>query len=481
MEIEFDLNKKQCEFIYNLNNNKLKLVGLEEEVVLYLKDKIKADESIKKDFISYFNNELNMIKTNKIISFEKDVVIPNVGTRFFVVRGKLIERKNIVKGIIVDETSNRLLQQKKVHAEKLRSLGALAGGIAHDFNNQLMVILGSCQLLNKHIKDEKLIPYLQNIETSAKNSSELITKLLTFGHVDRVPKTEFNLLKAINDTISILEHTSTKKVNILFDCFIDEIMINGNFGLIQNALLNVCKNSIESFDKDGMLVIKASTVHLKQIPEDIANNTEFKAGVYGQIKIADNGCGIDKDTINKIFDPFFTTKGFEKGTGLGLSTVLGTVESHEGLIGVKSVVGKGTTFTLYFRLTKEAETMCLSDKELKQIMIIDDEYLVRMVLKDILLDLGYAVTSFENGVTAVEYYKVNKDNIDLVICDMVMPEMTGKEVFNNLKEINPNVKFIVLSGYNNEDEDNFFSSITSYLTKPIMLNTLGEVVEKALK
>lgn len=482
MEFNFEI-KRQVEFgfIYDFNTGKLKLHDLEEYVAVFLQENVTIDKNSKNDFISLFNNELNSVREKGVINIEKEIVIPSVGTRYLIVTGTFNKDKNIVEGVIIDDTTNKVLHHKTLQAERLKSLGALAGGIAHDFNNQLMVILGSCELLKKYVKQDG-IQLLENIEKSASSSAELINKLLTFGHPERIPKLAFNLLNTINDTISILERTSSKKVSILYDCFIKEIMIYGNYGLIQNAILNICKNSIESFDKDGILMIKASIVHLKKLPDDVFNKMEYINGVYGQIQISDNGCGIKSEIINKIFDPFYTTKGFDKGTGLGLSTVLGTMESHKGLIGVRSKENKGTTFTLYFRLTKGAEVMFLQEKNVKkQIMIIDDEELVRMILKEMLTDMGYDVLCFQTGREALEYYKVNMIDISLVICDMMMPSMTGKEVFYEMKKINSDVKFVILSGYSKEEDETLISNLDAYLTKPISSFSLREIVEKLVK
>lgn len=467
-------------FEFNFKTNVLNVSGLDDNLIEHLKLTINAEPCEKIDFISSLNDELyHLEKELGKIRIEQEVSIKDIGLRYFIIKGIYDGSDNLFKGMIVDDTSNYILNQKAIQAEKLRSIGALTGGIAHDFNNQLMVISGSCELLKRYITDAKLCAYLKNIEDSARNSSELINKLLTFSHVDKIPKKQFDLIKCMDDTISILEHTSNKKITIMYDCFIKSMKIHGNFGLIQNALLNICKNAIESILGDGLIMIRTTSVHLDELPNDIINNEIFSDGKYACIEIKDNGCGMDELTINKIFDPFFTTKGFDKGTGLGLSTVIGTIESHNGLIGVTSELGRGTTFSIYFKLIKGVEVEMVDNK--KNIMVIDDEYLVRMVLQDILIDLGYNVICFESGIKAVEYYEVNIEKVDLVLCDMMMPEMTGREVLENLSKINSDLKLIILSGYSNDNISDLGPNVIQYLTKPIMLNSLGEVIENALK
>lgn len=470
---------KVYDFIYNYDDNSVEIIGLEEELVYSFKCSINGNKSDAPDFFSSLNNELYHIKKNGgSIRFERELKLLCC-SKFYIIKGTYNETTNLFTGVLIDDTSSFDLNQKTIHAEKLRSIGALAGGIAHDFNNQLMVISGSCELLKRKITDRSLDKYLRNIEEASKNSSDLIKKLLTFSNSEKITKSEMNLVSSISDTVNILQHTTNKQITIIYDCFVDEMFIYGNEGLIQNALLNMSKNAIESIEESGVLLIKASTVHLNQIPENIANNQIFSNGLYALIEITDNGCGMTQTTINKIFDPFFTTKKFDKGVGLGLSTVLGTIESHNGLIGVKSEVGVGTTFSIYLKIVKGVEVQMNDSK--KQIIVIDDEHLVRMVIQDILQDLGYKVKCFENGMDALKYYEVNKEKVDLVICDMMMPKMIGSEVYKQMKKIKEDVKFIVLSGYNNEENAEELVGVTDYLTKPIMVNSLGEIIENALK
>ncbi|MFI3251929.1 MAG: response regulator [bacterium] len=470
---------KIYDFVYNYNTQKLEIGSVDPEIKAIFEKEVIAKPTTKTDFISGLNNELFLIQTsNHHLKYEREFENEKVGLKYFSIKGSCIVHENIFRGVILDESIPFFLGHKAVQAEKLRSLGALSGGIAHDFNNQLMVISGSCELIKRHIDDPKLIAYLKNIEDATKNSCELINKLLTFGQQESVPKIVFNLSECISDTVSIITHTSNKVINMKYTTNNRELDIQGNYTLIQNAILNICKNAIEAIDVKGVLKIEVDKVYLKEIPPFITNNQVFTEGMYGVVHISDDGCGIDAIALTKIFDPFYTSKGFDKGVGLGLSTALGTMEAHQGLIGVESEIGVGTKFSLFFRLIKSENDII---EEKKRIMIIDDEYLVRMVLQDILIDLGYQVHPFESGKKALEYYSKNSKYIDLILCDMMMPEMTGKEVLNEMTKINEKIKFIILSGYSNESREDLGNNIVDYLTKPIMLNSLGEVIEKALK
>lgn len=481
MELEFQIqSKNECEFIYSFTTKKIKFLGLDENVVMFLTEYLQIHPESTDDFIKFFSNQLLDAKKKINIRFENEIFIPSVGTRYYIVRARYYRRTNCVKGLLIDDTKNQIINKKTVQAEKLRSLGALAGGIAHNFNNQLMVILGSCQLLKKSIDDPKLEQLLENIEFSAKNSAELIKKLLRFSSSEKVIKEKINLVELVDDVVAILKSTSDRRTSIVYDCEETQIEIEANRGLIQNALLNVCQNALESFDNDGMIAIKTSVETLRRLPENVINRFEFEPGIYAIIKITDNGKGIEKNKIHQIFDPFYTSKGFDQATGLGLSTVLGTVESHDGFVGLKSTIEKGTTFSFYLKLTKGEESMRLN-KDKKEIMVIDDEYLVRMIVKEMLIELGYEVICFENGESAVEYYTEHSTHVSLVICDMMMPKMTGKEVYYKLKELNNDIKFMILSGYSNEDNKELAKVVDAYLKKPLMLDTLSVAIEKALK
>ncbi len=474
---------KEYEITYDYSLDVCEVSGASSKVKTFLELSIKSQKNIKKGFINQLNNKIYLAKKNgKSLKYENQVTLPSGQNKYYFIRGKYIEELDLLIGIIIDETGTNELTNKTLYNEKLKSIGSLAGGIAHDFNNQLMVILGSCELISKMHKDDKTLYYINNIQSSVKHSNDLINKLLVFGQSDQIPKGEFNLVNCITDSVSILKNTISIDKKIIYDVFIPEIYISGNYGLIQNAFLSVCKNSIEAIDVSGVLMIRTTIVDLKKLPHKAVNSVNFKQGKYALLQVTDNACGIDSEFIEKIFDPFFTTKGFSNSCGLGLSTVLGSIDLHGGILAIDSVLNKGSVVSLYFRITREVEYNMISNNEKKEIIVVDDEYLVRMVLRDVLLDLDCEVKCFESGKEALQYYKLNKEKISLVISDMMMPNMSGKDLYYELLKINNDVKFMVISGFSNEiDEKRFNDGILGYLRKPIMLNEVKEVVEKALK
>lgn len=474
LEIE---SQKIYNVLYNYKTDSVEISGDDVAFIDLLQKTIKAEPALGLDFINLFNNELYLLEKNGgTLRFESEFFF-NDSIKHLIVKGSFNKEKELFRGYLIDDTISNNLNQKAMQTNKLKSISTLAAGVAHDFNNHLMVITASCELLKRNIGDEKLISYIKNIEQSTRKSSELINKLLTYGQNNNIPKINFDLVSVVNQSMYFLKRNVRENISVIYDCIQKDLIVYGNSELVEGAILNVCQNAFESIAKNGVILVNLNQEYLHEIPNDVCYNHKFTSGNYACITISDNGCGIKSSDLDKVFDPFFTTKDFDKKAGLGLSTVVGTIESHNGMIGIESGVNRGTTIKLYFKIN---EGVSVRMKNKKKIMIIDDEYLVRMVLKDILTDFGYEVLSFESGVSAVEHYKLNKDDIDLVICDMVMPVMNGKEVLDELVKIDDKLKFIILSGYSNQEKD-LGPYVIEYLTKPVMLNYLGDVIENALK
>lgn len=429
------------------------------------------------DFKSRLENEIHkLLLTPGELRFEASLYSKTNGLRYYSVFIKNDETEpKIIKGMIYDITKEKDLLNKMIHAEKLRSLGELASGIAHDFNNHLMVITGSCELLGMQELTEKQKQYVNNIYQSAKKSSELIKKLLNFGHAEANENRAFNLIDVVNDAKDIMSHTTKNKTKIHFTTNLMDAIILGNISSIENSIINLIKNGIEAMHENGCIYIDLTAIYLDTIPEGaILSNTPN--GYYYKLEIKDEGSGISEEIMDKIFNPFFSTKSKQKGTGLGLSTVLSTVLEHEGLITVSTKKGVGSKFTLYFKTLNEP----ILKKDRYHIMLVEDDDMVRTVVSEILSDLSYHVVSFSNGFDALDYYKKNLNEIDIVISDMRMPNMNGMQLHKKLSTLNPNLLFIMLSGFVNEitlEED----EKTIILAKPVTVKTIEEAIKKLLK
>ena len=463
-------------FVYDAKNNKFhfekKINEIDENIITSFKPKFSSNE----DFKSRLENEiLKLLVTPGETRFETSYYSKKSGLRYYSIGAKnSCDDPTIIEGSIFDVTNEKIMLAKMTQAEKLRSLGELSSGIAHDFNNQLMVITGSCELMMLQELDEKQKRYINNIYQSAKKSSELIKKLLAFGHVDNDEKINMDLVKVLTDTIDIIMQTTKNKVKVHFSTNLKEAFINGNVSDIENVIINLIRNSIDAMKRDGNVYISLSMEYVKETP--LHSVFKFTSeGYYYKVEVKDEGSGIPKSIMDKIFNPFFSTKESGKGTGLGLSTVYNTMLEHEGILTVDSEVGVGTTFNLYFRALDIKEDL----NEVNKILVIDDDDMVRNIICDILLDLNYQVISFSNGKDALSYYKKHYEFIDLVISDYRMPQMDGEEVYKEFIKINPNLLFILLSGYVEEVKLAEGCNLLK-LSKPITVKMIDESIKKLL-
>lgn len=465
---KFTYNHKENKFIFESP-----LKNFDEEI---LKDFIPQlnDDS---DFKSRLENEVyKLLLAHGEFRYEASVYSKNKGLRYYSLHLKNShENDYIIDGMIYDITNEKNLLSKMVHAEKLRSIGELASGIAHDFNNHLMVISGSCELLELQDLTDKQKSYVKNIYQSAKKSSELIKRLLNFGHAENYENQRFNLIDIINDAKDIMSHTTKNKTKIHFTTNVKDAYIIGNISSIENSIINLIKNGIDAMNENGCIYIDLTAEYLDRIPENSVLSTTPE-GFYYKLEIKDEGMGISDEIIDKIFNPFFTTKVKEKGTGLGLSTVLSTVLEHEGLLTVSTKKGIGSKFTLYFKTLDEP----ILKKDRYHILLVEDEEMVRTVVCEILTDLSYHVVSFSNAADALDYYKKNMSEVDIVISDMRMPNMTGLQLYKKLFALNNEILFIMLSGFINEInlEEN---EQTLILAKPVSVKKLEEGIKKLLK
>lgn len=320
--------------------------------------------------------------------------------------------ENRVLGFIKDMTENKRMLEKLRQMEKMDAIGQLAGGIAHDFNNQIAVIMGYSEILVSNLKDERLLKYAQNILAGAQRSDDLTSKLLAFSYKGNCEIKPINLHKIIDDVVDILSHSIDKRITIKLNLTDNSSLILGDSTQIQNLLLNLSLNARDSMPGGGELLFDTSTEFLSEnycrsIPYDIS------PGSFLKIAVSDSGCGIPKENLNKIFEPFYTTKERSKGTGMGLPSVLGTVSNHRGAIEVESIMNEGTTFTIYFPLSEEAEelesfiesnTMTTGEEV---VLLVDDDELIRQMGSDFLKGLGYSVHTCNDGREAVGFYKNN--------------------------------------------------------------------------
>ena len=384
------------------------------------------------------------------------------------------------------EEERRQLQLRLQRAQRIESIGNLAGGIAHDFNNLLMTIQGNTSLmLHAMDPDHPFYGMLKNIESAVLSGSKLTNQLLGYARKGRYQTEPLCLNEIVIETAETFGRTR-KEIRIEKALASDLLNISADRGQIEQVLLNLYINSAGAMPRGGYLALKTSNVS----HEDIKSNFYVPShGNYVNLTVADTGTGMDKKTLEHIFEPFFTTKEIGKGTGLGLASVYGIIKGHNGYIDVQSQKGQGTVFNIYFpttdvkkEKTEDPDGLTIVDAALT-VLVVDDEEMVLDAGTQLLKKLGHNAFGAGSGLEALEIYKKNKDQIDIVILDMIMPEMNGGEVYDNIKKINPDVKVLLSSGYSIDGQatEILKRGCNGFIQKPYSMKTLSHKIGETIK
>ena len=389
-----------------------------------------------------------------------------------------------VMGVSRDITERKQLEEQLLHAQKMEAMGTLAGGIAHDFNNLLMGIEGNASLmLSEKTPDHPDYERLKNIEQGVKSGAQLTRQLLGFAMGGRyeVKPTDINeLIKRSSDMFG-----RTKKEIAIHTKYQEGIWpVEVDQGQIEQVLVNLYVNAWQAMPGGGELYLETENITLD---EDHVKPYQMEPGRYVKISLTDTGVGMDEATQKRLFEPFFTTKEMGRGTGLGLASVYGIVRNHGGIINVYSVKGEGATFTIYLpasekEVIKEEELPKELVRGTETLLLVDDEEMVLEVGEELLKELGYKVLVARSGKEAIELYKANKSTIDIVILDMIMPVMGGGETYDRLKEINPNIKVLLSSGYSIDGQarEILDRGCNGFIQKPFNMRELSQEVRKIL-
>ena len=423
----------------------------------------------------------------------KDVeeqMVTNAGRPFFVnLNSTLVfdESGTSINARIVarDISERKLMEGAILHAQKIDSIGNLAGGIAHDFNNILAAILGSASIMRRRLTEKsKLSKYVEIIESSARRGSSLTRQLLTFARKTETIVKPVNINGLIEETLHLFQRSVTKEIDVETHLAEEGTNVNGDDGQIQQALLNLFLNARDAMPDGGMMTVSTSVTIA-----DAHTTSQFssiKPGPFVAIRVSDTGQGIAKEMQNRVFEPFFTTK--DHGTGLGLSVVYGVVQNHGGFIHPDSEVGRGTTFTVFLpRINVRTEIAARQRRQrlprgTENVLIIDDEVSVCEIARDSLAGLGYNVYVVHDGKAGVDLYRTHQATIDLILLDINMPVMGGKETFELLRAIQPKVRIIIVTGYGKAviETSMFSSQVNGFMQKPFQLETLATKVREVL-
>lgn len=381
-----------------------------------------------------------------------------------------------------DITQQKLLEEELRQAQKMQAIGQLAGGISHDFNNMIHGIIGYAEIIQKLSPQEDIRRQAERIVNTATSAAHLTRQLMTFARKGSYQFKNCNLDQLIADTCSIVRHTFPRNIILQTSLCATDPYFLGEANQLENALLNLCLNARDAMPLGGTLKISLDNTSLASD----TNVGEFKlaAGNYLRLRVEDSGTGMEEEVISHIFEPFFTTKGISSGAGMGmgLATTYGTMHLHRGSISCISAPGRGTLFELLLpaceKPCEEIVAKPINHAPNISMLIVDDEKMVLTYSYQLFSLHGHKVTTFESPVKALDYYHSNWANFDLVIIDMLMPEMDGQQLFEAMKAINPSIKAIIASGYSSEKRiaQALQAGISAYVSKPFTYEILEEKI-----
>ncbi len=452
------------------------LMGMESWKLVYAEDRALTDERrtrrLKGEEVPTEYEARGMTKDGKTIWVKR--------------RNTLIEYKGkpAVLGNITDITESKRLEAQFLQAQKMEAIGTLAGGIAHDFNNLLMAIQGRASLMLMDTNpNHPHFAHIIGIEDMVRRGADLSKQLLGFARGGKYEVTPTDLNSLLEQSSEMFGRTK-KEIRIHRKYQKDLWVVAVDQGQIEQVLVNLYVNAWQAMPEGGDLYLETKNVTLDEVYTKPLN---MEPGKYVQISVTDTGVGMDETTRQRVFEPFFTTREMGGGTGLGLASAYGIIRSHGGAIIVYSAPGCGTTFAIYLpasdrqvRMEKGPSAEVLGGKE--TVFLVDDEEMILEVGKEMLTALGYKVISARGGKQAVELYQQNRDRIDMVILDMIMPDKGGGEVYDKLKEINPKVKVLLSSGYSIEGQANEIleRGCNGFIQKPFSAQQLSSKLREIL-
>jgi len=387
-----------------------------------------------------------------------------------------------------DVTEELKLEEQLRQSQKMQSIGQLVGGVAHDFNNLLQVINGYAQFVQTKLEpDHPAVAGIQEIAGAGARAKDIVRQLLAFSRQQVIDPVEFDLNQAIESSRGMLGRLIGAHIRLEFIDGKELDQIFSDKGQIQQVLLNLCVNARDAMPDGGTLTLKTENVLIA--PEDLKAHVLTRPGRYVLLTVEDTGCGMDKGTREKIFDPFFTTKEVGKGTGLGLSTVYGIVKQNDGHIHVYSEMGKGTVFKIYLPVASPlpkrimdsiAEKAGSDEAAVETILVAEDDAVILGLATQILSGAGYTVLPAKDGVEAVQVFEEHADAIDMVMMDVMMPRMGGKEAMMRILEKRPSMRYLFVSGYSHEAEHTNFIK-EKLLDKPYTVVGLLQKIREVLR
>ena len=463
-----DANRKACE-MHGFAEDEL--VGMSAEKLVTTRDRPFLWERIER----LLKGEVLLFETDHY-RMDKSILTVEVSAKAIEVGGR-----TVIYALQRDITDKKKLQAHLLHFQKMESLGALAEGIAHEFKNTLTVILGFAGLiLQDELLDSATVKYASIIEESARKTSLTVSRLLSFARRDVFKPVPLDINMIVRDTIILVSMFVHERIVVKEELQESVPYIVGDAGQIEQVLMNLMVNAKDAMPEGGDLTVRTSIIDIRpgvlDIPATVRN------GRYVNVAIADTGCGIGEEHLPHIFKPFYTTKEKGKGTGLGLAIVYSTIKEHGGYVTVRSKAGKGSEFNIYLPLSRE-KIVTVEDRQTVQfkapetILVIDDETSVMELIREALLMGGYNVVMYDDPFKGLEYFRENMEAIDLVVSDISMRGLDGRWLIGNFREIVPEVKIVMMTGLNMEQDK---GAADGLLRKPFGADELLSIVRDFL-
>ena len=476
------------------NNRVCQIIGYEHDALLGMNNRQYTSPETARKMYQIFNRVFRTAEPAKVTNYE---IIRKDGTKKILeVSASLMkgadDQPTGFRGIMRDATSRiqsekekKRLESQVQHAQKMEAIGTLAGGIAHDFNNLLMGFQGNISLMKMDLTDEHPHQeFLNNMESYVRRGSELTRQILGFARGGKYQVKTTNLNVLINKNADMFSR-ARKEIAIHKKFQEDLYTVDVDRGQIEQVLLNLFVNAWQAMPGGGNLYVETENINLQA--NDYDKPYAIESGKYVRITVSDSGIGMDGKTQERIFEPFFTTKAFGRGTGLGLASAYGIIKNHNGIINVYSEKGHGTTFKIYLPASDKqviAEKIKPDEAQggTETILLVDDEEMVADIGKDLLEKLGYTVLVAAGGAEAIKLFQRHRDTVDLVILDMIMPDMSGGETFSRMRAIKPNAKILLSSGYSLDQRASAImkQGCNGFIQKPFNLKKISHKIREIL-
>ena len=402
------------------------------------------------------------------------------------------ERREVTHyvGVFTDITDQLELEERLRQSQKMEAIGTLVGGIAHDFNNMLAGIVGNLYLAKKKsARHEGVTPHIEAIETLSDRAAQMITQMLTFARKGIVQMQPLSLNSCVNDILAAVGRvTIPENIQMNIDLGPEELIVNADKTQIQQVIINLLSNARDALTDREKPVIEISLTGYKANHGFLLEHGLSEPEMFARLTVTDNGCGIEHEKHEHIFEPFFTTKETGKGTGLGLAMVYGAVQTHGGIIKLESTQGAGTSFHLFLPIidaaveAQNSEPLTLIAGKGETILLVDDEDVVRSVSSEVLANHGYQVIQADDGKVAMNIFEARLFEIDLIVLDIVMPNMNGDEVARKIRQQRPDIPIIFMTGY---DKEHVISDVEHLencliLSKPFQYEELSHMLRDLL-